>query len=77
MSVAVVLALRVERDVVDERRPGTRFGRMIALFIILMLLLILIPIIVAAFLMIGVVWIATALIVAFLKFLASIRVERR
>ena len=77
MSVAVVLALRVERDVVDERRPGTKFGRMIALFIILMLLLILIPIIVAAFLMIGVVWIATTLIVAFLKFLTSIRVERR
>ena len=77
MSVAVVLALRVERDVVDERRPVTKFGRMIALFIILMLLLILIPIIVAAFLMIGVVWIATALIVAFLKFLTSIRVERR
>ena len=77
MSVAVVLALRVERDVVDERRPGTKFGRMIALFIILMLLLILIPIIVGAFLMIGVVWIATALIVAFLKFLTSIRVERR
>ena len=50
---------------------------MIALFIILMLLLILIPIIVGAFLMIGVVWIATALIVAFLKFLTSIRVERR
>ena len=50
---------------------------MIALFIILMLLLILIPIIVAAFFMIGVVWIATALIVAFLKFLTSIRVERR
>ncbi len=50
---------------------------MIALFIILMLLLILTPIIVAAFLMIGVVWIATALFVAFLKFLASIRVERR
>ncbi len=50
---------------------------MIALFIILMLLLILTPIIVAAFLMIGVVWIATALFVALLKFLASIRVERR
>lgn len=72
-----MLALCVERDVVDERRPGTRFGRMIALFIILVLLLILIPIIVAAFFMIGVVWIATALIVAFLKFLTSIRVERR
>lgn len=76
MSVAAVLALRVERDVVDERRPGTRFGRMIALFIVLMVLLILIPIVVGAFLMIGVVWIATAVIVAFLKFLTSIRVER-
>ena len=50
---------------------------MVGLLIILLLLFVIVPFIVGALLLIGFAWMATRIVVALLRLLTSIRVERR